>query len=96
MYVAAIHTILDPATAFPRGERLIRGEDAPEGVRALQFYPARDGSTVTCLWEAGSVAAVQDYVDTVLGDASRNDLFEIDAEKAFSERPLGMAGAAHV
>lgn len=96
MYVAAIHTIHDPATAFPRGERLLRGEGAPAGARVLQFYPARDGSAVTCLWEAGSVAEIADYVDSTLGDASSNTCFEVDAEQGFSERPLGMAGAVAV
>lgn len=90
MYVIAQHRIMDPTTAFPRGETLIRGEGAPEGVRVLQFYPSRDSSAVSCLWEAGSAGQVQDYVDAVLGDASENTCFEVDAAQAFSERPLGL------
>jgi hypothetical protein len=96
MYVVVNHTIHDPETAFPRGARLINGEGAPEGVRVLQFYPARDGSAVFCLWESGSVQDVQTYVDETLGDSATNDCYEIDAEQAFSERPLGLAGSASV
>ena len=90
MYVIAHHDIQDAETAFSRGEKLIAGEGAPAGVRVLQFYPAADGSKATCLWEAGSVQAVQDYVDATLGDSSRNTTYQVNAEAAFAERPLGL------
>ena len=91
MYVVAKHEILDPAAAFPRGERLQKGEGAPAGVRALQFYPSADGSQVVCLWEADSADAVQRYVDETLAGSSVNTCYQVDADQAFSERPLGMA-----
>ena len=52
MYVVVQHQITDPQTAFSRGEKLIKNEGTPEGVRGLQFYPSTDGSAITCLWEA--------------------------------------------
>ena len=91
MYVVVKHEILDPTTAFPRGERLQTGEGAPAGARVLQFYPSQDGTQVVCLWESDSVEAVQHYVDEVLGDASKNTCYEVNAEPAFSERALGLA-----
>ena len=90
MYVVVHHRIGDRRTAFTRGERLVRNEGAPSGVRVLQFYPSTDGSAVTCLWEAGSVEEVQKYVDSTLGDSSRNTCYQADAEQAFAERPLGL------
>ena len=90
MYVVVQHQIKDPQTAFSRGEKLIKNEGAPTGARVLQFYPSREGSAVTCLWEADSVAAIQDYVDSTLGDSSINTCYEIEAEQAFAERPLGL------
>jgi hypothetical protein len=90
MYVVAQHTFKDPQTAFSRGERLIKNEGVPTGVRGLQFYPAVDGSGATCLWEAESVADVQAYVDSTLGDSSDNVCYEVDAEQAFAEQPLGL------
>lgn len=96
MYVIVQHEIKDPQAAFARGERLIKGEGAPTGARALQFYPSRDGSAVSCLWEADSVEAIQQYVDDTLGDSSENKCYEIDAEKAFAERPLGLPESAAV
>ena len=52
MYVVVQHQLTDPPAALARGERLKRGDGAPRGARALQFYPSRDGTAVTCLWEA--------------------------------------------
>lgn len=87
MYVVAQHRFNDPAAAFARGDRLIKNEGAPAGVRGLQFYPSRDGSAATCLWEAPSVQAVQEYVDTTLGDSSNNTCYEVDAEHSFAVAP---------
>lgn len=96
MYVAVIHEIKDPETAFARGERLVKQEGAPAGARGLQFYPSRDGGWVTCLWEAGSVDEIQRYVDDALGDAAANTCYEVNAEQAFSQAPLGIAETAGV
>lgn len=94
MYVVVHHQINDPETAFPRGEKLIRNEGAPNGARGLQFYPSRDGSIITCLWEAPSVQAIQGYVDSTLGDSSENTCYEVDAEQAFARQPLGLRDSA--
>jgi hypothetical protein len=96
MYVVVQHRIRDADTAFQRGEKLIAGDGAPPEARVLQFYPSRDRSSVTCLWEAGSAAAIQQYVDSTLGDSSDNACFEVDGEQAFAERPQQLAEAATV
>lgn len=90
MYVAVLHHFQDPPTAFARGERLIKNEGAPAGARGLQFYPSTDGTVATCLWESASVEAIQEYVDSTLGDSSVNTCFEVDADRAFAEQPLGL------
>lgn len=90
MYVVVQHRIKNPQMAFSRGEKLIKNEGAPSGVRGLQFYPSRDGSAVTCLWEAPSVESVQRYVDSALGDSSENSCYEVAAEQAFSLQPSGI------
>src|SRR5678815_970112 len=96
MYVVVEHQIRNPQVAFTRGEKLMKNEGAPSGVKVLQFYPSRDQSRVTCLWEAGSVAAVQAYVDATLGDASENRCYEVDSEQAFARQPLGIRESAAV
>ena len=90
MYVVVHHRFTDPPTAFQRGEALIKSEGVPTGVRVLQFYPAADGSGATCLWESPSVGAVQAYVDQILGDASTNASYEVQADQAFAKQPLGL------
>ena len=90
MYVVVQHHIKNPETAFPRGQRLISGEGAPEQVKVLQFYPSLDLTEVTCLWESDSVGSVQDWVDTTLGDSSDNVCYPVAADRAFAERPLGL------
>jgi hypothetical protein len=96
MYVVVQHQIKDPQPAFSRGEKLIKNEGAPAGVRVLQFYPSADGSAVTCLCEADSVEAIQEYVDSTLGDSSENTCYEVDTEQAFAERPLGLPASASI
>ena len=90
MYVIVQHDIKDREAAFARGERLIKQDGAPAGVRGLQFYPSTDGSAITCLWEADSVEDIQAYVDSTLGDASVNRCYEVNGDEAFAERPLGL------
>lgn len=90
MYLVAHHQILSPE-AFARGVKLMTGEDAPVGTKALQFYPSADGSAVTCLWEGRSIAEVQRYCDDTLGDTSTTSLYEVDAGNAFARQPLGIA-----
>lgn len=90
MYVVVLHQIRNAQTAFSRGERLMKNEGAPNGVRVLQFYPSQDRSAVTCLWEAPSVALVQSYADSTLGDSSENSCYAVDAEHAFARQPLGI------
>lgn len=93
MYVVAHHRLLNREAAFRRGEKLLAGEGAPEGARNLQFLPARNGSAVTCLWEASSVEEIQSWVDEVLGDASENACYEVEVEQSFAERPDGLPKA---
>jgi hypothetical protein len=96
MYVIVHHRFTNPPTAFERGVKLIKNEGAPAGTTALQFYPGTDGSQAICLWETDSVADVQKYVDTTLGDASVNSVWEVDGAQAFADRPLGLQPSAAV
>jgi hypothetical protein len=94
MYVVVLHKIKNAEAAFSRGQKLMTNEGAPNGVRVLQFYPSRDRSAVTCLWEAPSVALVQRYVESTLGDSSDNSCYDIDADFAFARLPLGVRESA--
>jgi hypothetical protein len=82
VYVAIVHQVKDAQAFLSRGERLADPSNAPAGVVGRQFCPSNDVSAATCLWEADSVDAVRDYVDSTLGDASDNTYFEINTEYA--------------
>ncbi len=81
-YVVVHHRIRDAEAAFERGQALLEGRGAPPGARVLQFYPSRDRSAVECLWEADSVETLRRYVESVLGDSSEDEFFEVDADQA--------------
>jgi hypothetical protein len=91
MLVVVQHTLTDPPTAFARGERLQRGDGAPDGTGVLQFLPSTDGKLVTCLWESDAVADVQRYVDETLGDSSVNLCYAVETSAAFARLPSGIA-----
>jgi hypothetical protein len=78
MYVAVVHRINDPQAMLSRGAALSDPSNAPPGIVPRQFCPSQDLSEATCIWEGGSVEAVQDYVDSTLRDASDNTYFEIN------------------
>ena len=82
MYVVVHHTIIDPETAFARGDNLLAGIGTPAGVRLLQFYPSQDQSSVTCLWETDSVDGLRGYIEETLGEASENAYFPVAADIA--------------
>lgn len=91
MYVVVHHQIMNPETAFQRGQRLMYGDGAPDHAQVLQFYPSQDQTRVTCLFEADSVETVQNWVDSTLGDSSDNLCYPVAEEPAFAARPLGLA-----
>jgi hypothetical protein len=94
MYVVIQHRFTNAPLAFSRGEKLMKNEGAPAGAHVLQFYPARDGSGATCLWEAASLESLQQYVDTTLGDASVNTSYEVEEAQAFAQQPSGIRQSA--
>jgi hypothetical protein len=77
-YIVAIHDISDPG-------RFWGGADAselPPGITLHSSYPRADGSRAVCLWEADSVDAVRELIDSATGDASNNEFFEVDTRHA--------------
>ena len=75
MYILVEHSISDPAN-FLRG-----AEEAntriPPNVKLHHVFSAPDGTKAVCLWEAGSIAAVKDFLEPALGKFGRNDYFEV-------------------
>jgi hypothetical protein len=76
MHIVAIHQISDPETFW--GGSL----DLPEGTTLHSAIPNGDGSRAVCVWESDSVDTVRDLVESAAGDISKNEYFEVNAQKA--------------
>jgi hypothetical protein len=50
--------------------------------RWAAVLPSSDKTEAVCLWEAGSVDAVQEYLDSLTGEASENAYFQVSTERA--------------
>jgi hypothetical protein len=79
MYVSIIHRISDPER-FEAAEQRALEEGLPEGL-SLPIHAANsDHTTVICIWEGESVEAVKDYVESVVGEYSENEYFEMEVD----------------
>jgi hypothetical protein len=81
MHVVAIHRILDPEKFFSMDAEQVAG-GGPAGVRGRQFFPATEGSTAVCLWEADSIDSLRNYLDPATAGVSENTYFEVDVDRA--------------
>jgi hypothetical protein len=80
MYVVAKHEISDPARFWAAAQEAT--PRIPEGVTLHYVLPNSEGSAAVCLWEAGSVEAVRDLVESTVGEVSRNEYYEVDSKNA--------------
>jgi hypothetical protein len=92
MYVVAQHRIKDPEKFFSTTPQEV-GENAPPGVQGRQFYPGQDRIAAVCLWEADSIDAVREYVDSATGESSENTYFEVNTEYAMGLPEAAAASA---
>ena len=77
MYVAAIHTIHDPA-GFQKAEVEAMKKGIPAGLKLPIYGATNDHSKGVCIWEGPSVKAVQEFVDSVQASYSKNEYFEMN------------------
>jgi hypothetical protein len=79
MHIVIHHHINDTAR-WERGEKnimaMIEQRRLPSGLKPLQYLPSADGRNAVCLWEAGSVRELQNFIERETGGA-RNDYFEV-------------------
>ena len=78
MYVVAIHDISDPEKFWGA----VQAAPIPEGMALHSTLPNSDGTRAVCLWEADSTDSVRDLVEGTVGQASRNDFFEVESKNA--------------
>jgi hypothetical protein len=78
-YIVAIHDISDPQRFWGAADA---NSEFPPGITLHATYPRGDSSRAVCLWEADSVDAVRQLIESVSGDASNNEFFEVDTSHA--------------
>ncbi len=81
MHVAVIHRISDPE-AFEQAEEKALQAGLPDGLGLPVHAATSDHSTAICIWEGPSVDAVRDLVESVVGEYSENEYYEVELETA--------------
>ena len=76
MHVGVIHHISDPER-FEAAEQRALEAGLPEGFSLPIHATTPDYTTVICIWEGESVEAVKDLVESVVGEYSENEYFEM-------------------
>jgi hypothetical protein len=76
MYVLVEHDIADPSAFWPADVEAMKAA-IPAQFTLHHAFAGRDGSHGVCVWEAGSVDALRDWLDAANGDASRNVYREV-------------------
>ena len=79
MLVIAHHHISDPENFWSKAEELT--QNLPANLKVLGVFPAKDGKSGTCLWEADKVEDVQ-FLDTHAGPYAKNYTYELNEEKS--------------
>ena len=79
MHVGVIHRISDPQ-GFQQAEEKALAGGLPDGFRLPVHAETRDHSTAICIWEAPSVDAVRDLVESTVGAYSENEYYEVELE----------------
>jgi hypothetical protein len=81
MHVGVIHRISDPK-AFQQAERAALDAGLPEGFHLPVHAETPDHTTAMCVWDGPSVDAVRDLVESVVGEYSHNEYFEVELESS--------------
>ena len=80
MLVIAHHNISNPESFWGAAEEVTK--NLPNNLRLHGVYPAMDGKTGTCLWEADNVQDVQEFLDKNAGQYAKNFCYELNVDKS--------------
>jgi hypothetical protein len=86
MYVSVHHIITDTRKWEEITQKMTTAVEQgklPQGLKGLMYLPGTDGRKADCLWEAQSVDALKTFLDREIGNAARNEYFQINAQAAF-------------
>jgi hypothetical protein len=75
MYVLIEHSISDPESFFSTAESSLA--QMPPTIKLHHTFPSTDGTRAVCLWEADRLDQVRDFIESAVGQFSRNEYFEV-------------------
>lgn len=75
MKIGVIHNIADAESFEESGMAMV--EKMLEGIKNHQACISTDGTEGMCVWEGKAVDEVSQFIDTALGNASKQKYFEI-------------------
>jgi hypothetical protein len=81
MHVGVIHRISNPE-AFEEAEQAALAAGLPEGFQLPVHAESPDHTTALCIWEGPSVDAIRELVESVVGEYSQNEYFEVRLESS--------------
>ena len=81
MLVIAHHTnITDPKAFWAKAQSVVAA--APAGTSIHSVFPSQDGKTGTCVWEAGTVEEIQQFLDKMTEGMATNFCYEVNEAAA--------------
>jgi len=81
MLIIAHHQVSNPEKFWSTAKEVTK--NLPLHLKLHGVYASKDQKTGTCVWEAGSNADVQHYLDRVLGKFAKNFCYEVDMKESF-------------
>ena len=81
MHVGVIHRISD-SEGFQEAEQKALEAGLPDDFRLPVHAATRDHATAICIWQGPSVDAVRDLVESVVGQYSENEYYEMELDQS--------------
>jgi mannose-1-phosphate guanylyltransferase len=78
MLIIAHHKISNPEKFWNAAKE--NTKQLPANIKLHGIYPAKDQKTGTCLWEAGTVQEVQQFIDRHTGNFAKNFCYEVNVK----------------
>ena len=75
MYIVVHHAISNPAEFWTTAEQV--APNLPSGVTLHHTFPAEDGRTAICVWEAASIRELSDFLEPAVGHLSSNSYYQV-------------------
>ncbi|MBD0277836.1 MAG: hypothetical protein ICV51_03425 [Flavisolibacter sp.] len=80
MLVIAHHFVQNPDAFWATAQQAT--SSIPPNIKLHSVFPSTDLKTGTCVWEAASTGEVQDFLDKIFGNFSKNVCYEVKEEMA--------------